>query len=324
MIHLSDIVREYPDFRLALDLSVTREELVTLLGHSGSGKTTTLRILAGFEKAHRGSIILNGRDVTNLPPEERGLGYVFQDYTLFPHLDVSQNIAYGLRVQGRPRPEQRHRVEELLELVGLGGFGKRPVHTLSGGEQQRVAVARALAPGPEALLLDEPFSAIDPERRASLRRHLLRVQRELRIPTVFVTHSRTEALYLSDRIFLLRQGILEDQGTPLELYERPRTEYAARFLGAANIIPGMFNAPGSATDKRPHMIRPEHLRLDSRGPLSGRVTEEGYYGSWWEYKVETSLGELTLTTRQNLSRGELIRLDLPREHQIPLEPSPGT
>ncbi|POR04110.1 Fe3+/spermidine/putrescine ABC transporter ATP-binding protein [Alkalispirochaeta sphaeroplastigenens] len=316
MIHLSEIVREYPGFRLALDLSVAREELVTLLGHSGSGKTTTLRILAGFEKAHRGAIILNGRDVTGLPPEERGLGYVFQDYTLFPHLDVGQNIAYGLRVQGRPRPERRRRVEELLELVGLGGFGKRPVHTLSGGEQQRVAVARALAPGPEALLLDEPFSAIDPERRASLRQHLLRVQRELRIPTVFVTHSRTEALYLSDRIFLLHQGVLEDQGTPRELYERPRTEYAARFLGEANII------PGSATDRRPHMIRPEHLRLNSEGALPGRVTEQGYFGAWWEYKVETSLGQLTLTTRENLSPGEAIRLDLPREHLVPLEPSP--
>lgn len=322
MIRLENILCSYPDFILNVDFSVESDEILTLLGHSGSGKTTTLRILAGFEKSDTGRILLDERDVTALPPQKRDLGYVFQDYTLFPHLDVGRNVAYGLRVKKVPAREQERRVRELLDLVGLEGFENRAVHTLSGGEQQRVAVARALAPGPRGLLLDEPFSAIDTERRESLRRHLVRVQRELRIPTVFVTHSRTEALFLSDRIILLREGSVEDSGRPEDLYERPRTEYAARFLGSANILPrdrvkevlrDVPDTPSTAL-----MIRPEHVVLSESGPIRARVGERAYYGAWYEYTLETELGPLQAVSGVYHETGTILAATLPPEHLVPL------
>ncbi|TVR66716.1 MAG: ABC transporter ATP-binding protein [Spirochaetaceae bacterium] len=324
MIGMEQIVRRYPDFHLEVDFAVQKGEIVTLLGHSGSGKTTTLRILAGFEKSDTGRILLDGEDVTALPAQKRGLGYVFQDYTLFPHLDVGENIAYGLRVKKVSRPEQGRRVRELLELVGLEGFENRPIETLSGGEQQRVAVARALAPGPRALLLDEPFSAIDTERRESLRRHLLRVQRELRIPTVFVTHSRTEALFLSDRILILREGAVEDAGTPQQLYEHPRTEYAARFLGAANILPReevlrvLGDDPDNPAGPALLMIRPERVRVSRTGPIPARITDRAYYGAWHEYTLDTPLGPILAVTGTHYEPGAALSLDFPREHLVPL------
>lgn len=338
MIRLEKIRRTYPDFQLEVDLTVDRGEIITLLGHSGSGKTTTLRILAGFEPVDAGRILLDDRDVTRTTPEQRGLGIVFQDFTLFPHLDVGRNIAYGLRVKKMPPREQRHRVEQLLDLVGLSGFADRPVHTLSGGEQQRIAVARALAPEPRALLLDEPFSAIDTERRESLRRHLVRIQRKLEIPTVFVTHSRTEALYLSDRILVLREGRIEDEGSPQNLYERPRTEYAARFLGPGNIFEleplrelmpaGSAGMPAGAPGTR-IMIRPERVGItgeyrqhaadgdgDDAVVLPGTVTERAYYGSWWEYTVDTILGAVQVTSRREYRPDSDLELRLAAEHLV--------
>lgn len=328
MIRMEKIVRSYPDFHLAVDLEVDRGEIVTLLGHSGSGKTTTLRILAGFEASDSGRILLHGEDMTGVSAEQRGLGYVFQDYTLFPHLDVGRNIAYGLRVKRAAAGEQQRRVRELLELVGLDGFESRPIQTLSGGEQQRVAVARALAPGPRALLLDEPFSAIDTERRESLRRHLMNIQRKLHIPTVFVTHSRTEALYLSDRILVLREGHIEDEGTPQGLYERPRTEYAARFLGTVNILdPDLLREHAGWTDpvnddsvSTVCMIRPERVRIDPEGTLSARVVDHAYYGAWWEYTLDSAIGPIIVVTREEYGRGTQVSLELPAEHLTPVVP----
>lgn len=340
MIRMEQVKRRYPDFNLEVDLTVTRGEIVTLLGHSGSGKTTTLRILAGFEKCDHGRIMLNDEDMTSTPPQNRDLGYVFQDYTLFPHLDAGANIAYGLRVKKVPPPDRRRRVRELLHLVGLEGFEDRPVQTLSGGEQQRVAVARALAPSPRALLLDEPFSAIDTERRESLRRHLLRIQRELQIPTVFVTHSRTEALFLSDRILVLRDGMVEDQGTPEELYERPRTEYAARFLGSVNILDrtavqaafgdaafGDTTVPDTNGTHR-LMIRPEHVRIGTHGGsdhhsagllrTAGRIRERAYYGAWYEYTLDTALGPVQAVTGTAFEPGASLRVEFSRDHLVPV------
>ncbi len=335
MIRMDRVVRSYADFRLEMDLTVDRGEIVTLLGHSGSGKTTTLRILAGFERCDTGRIVLDGEDITDLSAQERGLGFVFQDYTLFPHLDVGANIAYGLRVQKIPRARRERRVRELLDLVGLEGFENRPVHTLSGGEQQRVAVARALAPEPRALLLDEPFSAIDTERRETLRRHLLRIQRELGLPTVFVTHSRTEALFLSDRILVMREGQVIDQGSPQDLYERPATEYAARFLGAAN-----FLRPEGGT---PLMIRPEHVEIipesgqdgrdvsgstsngvASNGVHEGIILEQAYYGAWWEYTLDTRDGPIVVVTPRFYTTGSSLRYRLPPERLIPVQPTKET
>jgi ABC-type Fe3+/spermidine/putrescine transport system ATPase subunit len=321
MIELREVTRHWESFSLKVSCTVEEGEFLTLLGPSGSGKSTTLRILAGFETAESGTILLYGEDITERPPQTRQIGYVFQDYTLFPHLTVGENIAYGLRVLKATPREQQQRVDELLALVGLTGFGSREVHTLSGGEQQRVAVARAIAPRPRALLLDEPFSAIDTERRETLRDHLLRIQRELRLPTIFVTHSRAEALYLSDRIIIMRNGAVEDEGTPERLYQAPATEYAATFLGKTTL----FEFPGS--EGRRMMIRPEHVRM-YRAPLAGRISgtimNRGYYGAAWEYTITgvphtvPAGTPVIATAAERFERGEPVWIELPPSRMVSL------
>ncbi len=324
MIELVDVRRTYDDFSLSLSCSVADDEILTLLGSSGSGKTTTLRIIAGFEQLDSGKLLIDGTDMAHVSPQQRQIGYVFQDYTLFPHLNVEENVAYGLRVARMPRPERRRRVNELLEMVGLASFGKRAVQTLSGGEQQRVAVARALVRRPRALLLDEPFSAIDTELREDLRRHLVTVQRALGVPTVFVTHSRTEALSIADRIVVLRSGTIDDQGTPEQLYERPRTAYTARFLGRANIFP---TASGLL------MIRPEHVTLHESAPaasagipgtVEARVARSTYHGVHREYELETARGPVFAVTRRRFAEGTRLWISFPPERIAPVEPDgPG-
>lgn len=317
MIEIENIVREFSDFSLAVGFSVGSNEIVSLLGSSGSGKTTTLRILAGFEQADSGRIMINGSDVTRLSPQQRKIGFVFQDYTLFPHLNVAGNIAYGLRAQGVPRSRHAARVDELLQLVGLEGFADRSVQTLSGGEQQRIALARALAPQPRALLLDEPFSAVDTERRDELRRHVVRIQRELAIPMVFVTHSQTEALSISDRIVILRGGRVVEQGTPQDVYLRPHTEYTARFIGRANILSGRV------------LVRPEHLSIahkpDQLHRYPARITQCHYRGVYWEYDLISSNGvdspdflgrELSAVNSEVFARGQQVWLGITQQHQL--------
>lgn len=300
MLQVQELRRRYDEFELNVSFEVQDSEILTLLGASGSGKTTTLRILAGFEHAESGRILVDGVDIQHVPAQRRNMGYVFQDYTLFPHLNVAGNIEYGLRAHHVSKAHRNERVKELLTLVGLEGFGARMVQTLSGGEQQRVAVARALACDPQALLLDEPFSAIDTERREDLRRRLIRLQRRLHIPMIFVTHSRSEALFVSDRIVVLRQGLVVDQGSPEQLYERPRSEYSARFIGRANVLPGDVLGKGSASR---YLIRPERLRLHRTKPpsalnsslvLHARSIESAYFGSEQEHLLETQIGTLSL------------------------------
>ncbi len=347
MIRAEEIHRQFDDFTISLSLAVADGELLTLLGASGSGKTTTLRILAGFEQPDRGAITVDGLDVTHVAAQHRRMGYVFQDYTLFPHLNVAENVAYGLRVQRVPAPERRRRVHELLELVGLAGFAGRAVQTLSGGEQQRVALARALAVEPRALLLDEPFSAVDTERREELRRYLVRVQRGLGIPTVFVTHSRSEALALSDRIIVLRDGRIEDQGSPERLYEHPHTEYCARFLGHANILTReqLAAVPGKAfsedTEEAPDaretvsaeagadlqagatafMIRPEYLTTaGADAGLPATVSYVAYSGAHRDYEFETPIGTLYLRSAERHDLGAHTTLRFPRHKLVPLPP----
>lgn len=219
-----------------ISFDVAEGEVLVLLGASGSGKTTILRIIAGLEMPYTGKVILHGKDVTELPARERGVGVIFQSYALFPKMTVEKNIGYGLRIRKRKRREIRETVDELLKLVQLEEHRKKYPSQLSGGQQQRVAIARTLAYKPEVLLFDEPFGALDTQTRVHLRREIRALLRKVNVPAIFITHDQEEALELGDRVAVLNQGHLEQVGTPYEIYNRPATEYVATFLGAANIL----------------------------------------------------------------------------------------
>ena len=219
-----------------ISFDVAEGEVLVLLGASGSGKTTILRIIAGLEMPYTGRVILHGKDVTELPARERGVGVIFQAYALFPKMTVEKNIGYGLRIRKRKRKEIRETVEELLKLVQLEEHRKKYPSQLSGGQQQRVAIARTLAYKPEVLLFDEPFGALDTQTRVHLRREIRALLRKVNVPSIFITHDQEEALELGDRVAVLNEGRLEQVGTPYEIYTHPATEYVATFLGAANII----------------------------------------------------------------------------------------
>ncbi len=237
ILELRGIVRIKDGFRLEIkELKAREGEFLTLLGPSGCGKTTTLRIIAGFEKPDSGEVLFNGRAVNDVPPYERNIGIVFQDYALFPHMTVFKNVAFGLEMKKLPRQEIEKKVRWALELVGLGGLENRYPEQLSGGQQQRVALARALVIEPELLLLDEPLSNLDAKIRERLRGEVRRIQKELGITTIYVTHDQEEAMAISDMIALMNIGVIEQVGKPLELYYRPRTEFVARFLGLSNIL----------------------------------------------------------------------------------------
>jgi iron(III) transport system ATP-binding protein len=271
-----------------LSLDVAEGELFALLGPSGCGKTTALRMIAGFEPAEAGTLSLHGElmvdGTTHVPPERRGVGMVFQDYALFPHLSVADNIAYGLDDSG----QRARRTEEALALVGLSGLGRRGVHELSGGEQQRVALARALAPRPKLLLLDEPFSNLDPSLRSQVRTELRGIIERAGISALLVTHDQEEALSIAGRLAFMWKGRIEQVGRPDEVYREPATVHAARFIGDANIwsLPtrdglvhtplGDFAAPDGAT-RCAVVVRPEDLQVQAGG-ARGEVTQREYYG----------------------------------------------
>jgi ABC-type Fe3+/spermidine/putrescine transport system ATPase subunit len=237
-LKLEALKKTYPEFEIDVALSVAPGELVTLLGPSGCGKTTFLRLVAGLIRPDEGRISLGGRRVETLPTEQREIGIVFQDYALFPHMNVAENIAFGPRMKNWPQQRIRERVGELLDLVQLGGYEKRKVTELSGGEQQRVALARALAPNPRLLLLDEPLSALDARLRKTLRAEIRRIQQKLGLTTIYVTHDQEEALALSDRIAVMRGGRIEQTGEPREIYHLPATPFVAAFIGQSNLLPG--------------------------------------------------------------------------------------
>jgi len=222
-----------------VSFDVAEGESLVLLGASGSGKTTILRIIAGLERPDSGYVILHGKDVTDLPARERGVGVIFQSYALFPRMTVEKNIGYGLRIRHRPRKERRETVNRLIELVQLEKHRTKYPWQLSGGQQQRVAIARTLAYKPQVLLFDEPFGALDAQTRVHLRREIRALLRQVRVPSVFITHDQEEALELGDRIAVLNEGHLEQIGTPDEVYNHPETEYVATFLGAANLLLGV-------------------------------------------------------------------------------------
>ena len=271
-----------------LSLDVARGEVLALLGPSGSGKTTTLRLLAGFEAPDAGAIAVAGEDVTRTVPAARRFGMVFQHYALFPHLDVGQNVAFGLRGSGEAAAR---RVREVLAMVDLAGYERRPVAALSGGQQQRVALARSLAPEPRVLLLDEPLSNLDPTLRERTRRELRRALRRVGITTVFVTHEQEEAFDLGDRIAVLNAGRLEQVGTADELYDEPRTAFVAGFVGRAAALPGE-RVGGAARAGSRALVRPEAMRLvpGAVGALEGVVTERRFVGAQAYFTVDAGDG----------------------------------
>ena len=232
-----------------ISFDVAEAETIVLLGASGSGKTTILRVVAGLEKPDSGTVAVHGRDVTELPCRERGVGVIFQSYALFPKMSVEKNIGYGLRLRGRSRAEIKTRTDELIELVRLQGHRKKNPSQLSGGQQQRVAIARALAYEPELLLFDEPFGALDAQIRTRLRREIRVLLKKIKVPSIFITHDQEEALELGDRIAVLHDGRLEQIGTPFDVYMRPETEYVATFLGAANLLLGVIHQGRFTSDE---------------------------------------------------------------------------
>jgi iron(III) transport system ATP-binding protein len=274
VIKLEHISKLFDKTRVLEDLSLTinRGEFFTLLGPSGCGKTTTLRIIAGFIYPDSGNVLLNGRDVSRLPPEKRGLGMVFQNYALFPHMTVAENITFGLKVRRFSREQIRERVEKYLQLVRLEGYHKRRIAQLSGGQQQRVAVARALAIEPEILLLDEPLSNLDAKLREEMRGEIRSIQRQLGIAMVYVTHDQAEALAMSDRIAVFQNGTCTQIGSPEEIYHRPVNPFIANFVGTANIIPCKILQAGP--DKILVEALGSRISLPSPGPRD--LEEPGY------------------------------------------------
>jgi len=258
-----------------VNLEIREGEFFSLLGPSGSGKTTLLRLIAGFEPPEGGTIRIDGEDVTRLPPERRRVGMVFQNYALFPHLDVFENVAYGLRAQKAKRETLRRRVRAMLELVDLSGFESRDVHSLSGGQQQRVALARAVAPHPRVLLMDEPLSNLDARLRLQTRRQIRDLQRQLGMTTVYVTHDQSEAFALSDRLALMLDGRIIQVGTPKEVYESPQSTQSADFLGEMNWlacpISKIANGPGWRVDLLENTLDVPDCRLNGTLPDAGSV-----------------------------------------------------
>ncbi|MER2536196.1 MAG: ABC transporter ATP-binding protein [Rhizobiaceae bacterium] len=307
------------------DLDVAAGEFVSFLGPSGCGKTTVLRMVAGFEEPSAGRILIGGKDVTRLKPNQRNIGMVFQAYALFPNLTVAQNIAFGLRVAGVGKAETDARVAEMLSLIKLPDFGARYPYQLSGGQQQRVALARALAPRPRLLLLDEPLSALDAKVRVSLRSEIRAIQRDLGITTIFVTHDQEEALSISDRIVVMYGGKAEQVGTPFEIYNRPATKFVANFVGTLNTLDGVVTDAGSgmvrvaseeisvkgklngskAGDRVTLALRPEAISL-TRGPshdasLSGEIADVHFLGSVIRVLVGVGDSRISLDTFNNPS-----------------------
>ena len=282
----------------SLDLEVDRGEFFTLLGPSGSGKTTTLRMIAGFEEPDTGRVELGGRDVTGLPPYDRSVNTVFQDYALFPHMTVGENVEYGLRVKGVDREERRKKASEALETVRLSGYETRRPSQLSGGQQQRVALARAIINRPRVLLLDEPLGALDLKLREQMQVELKTIQDDVGITFIYVTHDQEEALTMSNRIAVFNQGQIKQVGTPTEVYERPANPFVAGFVGVSNLL---------ERDGRRFTVRPEKVTIAENGKLPGGLhVEEGtirdvsYAGMVTRYLVDLEAGGELQVVRQNL------------------------
>jgi len=321
-VRLTGIRRTYGDVVAVdhLDLEIAVGEFFTMLGPSGSGKTTTLRVIAGFERPDQGRVELSGVDVTRVAPSARDVNTVFQDYALFPHMTVLDNVEYGLRMKGIPGAKRREQAQQVLERVRLPHVGGRKPVQLSGGQRQRVALARAIVNSPSVLLLDEPLGALDLKLRQEMQVFLKALQRSLGITFVYVTHDQEEALTMSDRVAVFNEGRVEQVGTPAEIYEHPQTEFVAGFVGVSNVL---------ERDGRRFTIRPEKIHMsDDGGPGEpGVIREVVYVGMVTRYIVELESGGELVVIRQNLetssqqaleARGKRVRLHWRPEHTYEL------
>ena len=307
LIKLENVSKQYDgvDVLSDVNLYIRKNEFVTLLGPSGCGKTTTLRIIGGFEHPTTGKVLFDGQDITDLPPYKRRVNTVFQKYALFPHLNVFENIAFGLKVAKRPKEEIKAKVEKMLALVNLKGYGKRSVDSLSGGQQQRIAIARALVNEPEVLLLDEPLGALDLKLRQEMQLELKRMQQRLGITFIFVTHDQEEALTMSDIVVVMRGGFIQQIGTPKHIYDEPKSAFVANFIGESNIIRGtmvqdfLVNFCGvdfTCVDKGfgenvpvDVLVRPEDIQMVDveAGMLRGTVRSVLFKGVHYEMIIDT-------------------------------------
>jgi len=359
-IELSSVVKEFQargevvTAVAGIDLDIREGEFFSLLGPSGCGKTTTMRMIAGFEEPTQGVIRLHGQDVTNVPPNKRDVNMVFQSYALFPHMNVFENVAFGLRRKAVAKPEITRRVGEMLDIVDMAGRSERRPRELSGGQQQRVALARALVNNPRALLLDEPLGALDLKLRQAMQVELKRIQRDVGITFVYVTHDQGEALTMSDRIAVMNDGSIEHLGTPREIYEHPRTRFVAGFIGTSNLLTGTVtrldgdhaiiqisqdeqiivpvqDRAVSEGSRLELTVRPEKIDLTTERPagegcaLRGTVTEVVYLGTSTNFSVTTSAGAEVVVFQQNsasagnvAARGDSVWLSWNPQHSYPI------
>ncbi|CEO16361.1 ABC transporter spermidine/putrescine ATP-binding protein [[Clostridium] sordellii] len=330
IIELRNLSKRYDDNQVLdnLSLDIKKNEFLTLLGPSGCGKTTTLKIIAGFEYADEGKVLFEEKDITDIPPYERQINTVFQKYALFPHMNIYENIAFGLKIKKMPKDEIDKKVKEMLKLVALEGFENRQVESLSGGQQQRVAIARALVNEPKVLLLDEPLGALDLKLRKEMQMELKKIQKKLGITFIFVTHDQEEALTMSDKIIVMNKGKIQQMGTPQDIYNEPENSFVARFIGESNIFDGVmiedylvefcstkFKCVDKDFEKNENIevvIRPEDIKMvePQKGMLKGKVTSVLFKGVHYEIEVNENGRKWILHNTQSAIVGSELGLDI--------------
>ncbi|WP_346847364.1 spermidine/putrescine ABC transporter ATP-binding protein [Clostridium sp. UBA3887] len=330
IIEIKGISKTFEDNKVLdnITLGIKKNEFITLLGPSGCGKTTTLKILAGFETCDEGEVIFEDKKINDLPPYERQINTVFQKYALFPHMNVYENIAFGLKIKKLSKSEIDKKVNEVLKLVDLKGFEKRKIESLSGGQQQRVAIARAIVNEPKVLLLDEPLGALDLKLRKEMQIELKRIQKQLGITFVFVTHDQEEALTMSDTVVVMNKGVIQQMGTPEDIYNEPENKFVARFIGESNITDGImledfkvkfcgriFECVDKGFDKDEYIdvvIRPEDIKIVNKeeGNLKGIVKSSVFKGVHYELEVEEESMNFILHNTKNFSIGTEIGMDI--------------
>ncbi|GAB4509563.1 MAG: ABC transporter ATP-binding protein [Anaerolineae bacterium] len=317
------------DVLRGVTLTIAEGDILCLLGPSGCGKTTLLRTITGLETAEQGEILVDGAPITHIPVHQRDFGLMFQDFALFPHMTVTQNVAFGLRMHRVPQPEQARRVQEVLELVGLGGFAGRSVTQLSGGERQRVALARSLAPNPRLLMLDEPLGSLDAGLRERLVVELREIIKRVGLTAVYVTHDQQEAFAIADQIAVMDAGRIEQMAPPEDLYRAPQTVFVARFLQLTNVVPVRTYQNGTAytdigawtvPEAQAILIHPDDLRLDEDGTLHGVVQECVFRGEGYQIKVVVNdlLFTLKIPRQMRVDVGQPVRLAFSPEAVVPL------